>query len=186
MAELAKPGAGLPAIERFVANRLIRAQALRSRSKIAAMLEQETHAILSACELLDDDQAKKQVLIDRFIGIEDSSRNWSVFMTLQHLCIVNAGMQAIIESLTGGESFDQTVRIEDVKPDADAGPEFVDRFSKSSKQLQQTVSQIESLKTGRTHTHPWFGDINAKQWYTLAAVHTQIHRKQIEKISQRV
>ncbi|NND99909.1 MAG: hypothetical protein HKN47_21530 [Pirellulaceae bacterium] len=184
---LQAPGAGLPRIERFVANRMLRlAAAAMKRSQLAKQMEQESAKIIALCDGLTADQGKQRVLIDRIVGIEDSSRDWSIYMTVDHLCIVNPAIEAIIESLAGGKPFDQVVRIEDVKPRVDAGPDSVDRFEQSVGQFQRTVQQIDSLATGKRHIHPWFGALNAKQWFTLASVHTEIHRKQIQKIRQQL
>lgn len=50
-------------------------------------------------------QATVPVLIDRVVGIEDSSRYWSVFIVLDHLWIVDEGITQIIETLTDDRLF---------------------------------------------------------------------------------
>ena len=187
MVKLEAPGAGLPAVERLVANAMLRTNALiRSRTSIDCMFDTEAKLIVSTCKELSPEQGRTQVLIDRFIGIEDSSRDWSVYMTVQHLCITTPGMCGVIQSLTGGDSFDQVIRIEDVKPNPKAGPECVDEFKQPVGEFQSIVRNIPKLSTGKRHDHPWFGACNAKQWAFLAAVHTQIHRKQIQKICRQL
>lgn len=47
----------------------------------------------------EEDHGAIPVLIDRVVGIEDSSRYWSVFMVLDHLRIVDEGMTQIIQAL---------------------------------------------------------------------------------------
>jgi hypothetical protein len=76
-------------------------------------------------------QGTVRVLINRIAGIEDSSRYWSVFIVLDHLRIVDEGITRIVEELTNDRPFAREVRIQDVKPSIDAGPNVVDRFIKS-------------------------------------------------------
>jgi hypothetical protein len=91
-------------------------------------------------------------------------------------------MTAIIESLTGGDDFDQVVRIEDVKPSPDAGPELVEQFQQSVEDFQNSMKSISSFNKVRTHAHPWFGELHAMQWMYAAGMHLGIHRKQIERV----
>jgi hypothetical protein len=53
------------------------------------------------------------VLIDRVVGLEDSSRYWTVFMVLDHLRIVDEGISQIIKTLTDDRLFGQEIRIQD-------------------------------------------------------------------------
>ena len=55
--------------------------------------------------LADDDESYdvfQILMIPRVIGIEDSSRNWSVMMVLEHLCLTNRDMLRIIKALVDG------------------------------------------------------------------------------------
>ena len=61
-------------------------------------------------------QAAVPVLIDRVVGLEDSSRYWSVFMVLDHLRIVDEGIPQIFKTLTDDRLFGQEIRMQDLKP----------------------------------------------------------------------
>jgi hypothetical protein len=52
-------------------------------------------------------------------------------MTLDHLRLVNNGIVAIIDALKRGDSPDLIVRIEDVKPPGQGGPEVIAAFEQS-------------------------------------------------------
>ncbi len=84
--KLAPPGAGLPKPEWFIA-RLIFGwfRRARSRGDLAAMFEEERERILLLAGSCDPANGTRRTLIKRLPGLEDSSRDWSVFMTLEHL-----------------------------------------------------------------------------------------------------
>ncbi|MFK8112483.1 MAG: hypothetical protein AB8B91_09780 [Rubripirellula sp.] len=181
--ERALPGAGLPAFERGVANVVMRVGSrLLPRSRVVGMIDAESRRVVDMCGVFSSELGMQRVLIDRIMGIEDNSRDWSAYMTLQHMCIVNEAMVGILQALDGGAEFDREVRIQDVKPAADAGPECVQTFQTSVEGLQQCIAGIQQPVSAKTQAHPWFGEMNARQWTLLAGVHLRIHRKQIESI----
>ncbi|MBH0179911.1 MAG: DinB family protein [Nitrospira sp.] len=116
------------------------------------------------------------VLINRVIGIEDSSRCWSVFMVLDHLRIVNEGIASIVDALTQDRRFAQEVRIQDVKPSRAGGPETIDRFMASVANYEAAVARLGTLGRRMRHPHPWFGPITAHDWHCLAGIHQLVHR----------
>jgi hypothetical protein len=135
-----------------------------------------------------EDAAKTPVRIPRPRGIEDSSRNWSAAMVLEHLVIVNLGIAAVISALCSGDDDEElaVVRIEEVKPSEDAGLEQIERLKKAAEIYAGTLRREGSLRTQARHPHPWFGPLDARRWHALAAVHMGLHRRQIERIVQRL
>jgi hypothetical protein len=127
-------------------------------------------------------QAKVPVLIDRVVGIEDSSRYWSVFMVLDHLRIVDEGIAQIVETLTEDRLFGQEVRIQDVKPSPRSGSETIDRFLNEVEGYESIVTCLGILGRRVCHPHPWFGHMTADDWHCLAAIHHWVHRRQLERI----
>lgn len=94
---LAPPGAGLPPPELFVARFLFAVRRrLTSRTAAEARIIAERAHIDALVHRCDPQQARQRVLIQRPRGLEDSSRNWSVYMTLDHLRIVNTGATSTI------------------------------------------------------------------------------------------
>ncbi|MGD1978536.1 MAG: DinB family protein [Akkermansiaceae bacterium] len=177
------PGAGLPGIESWVARLVFPLVGkLRSPKAFARLFEKESELILDLVKGMDEATGSKRVLINRIRGIEDSSRQWSIFMTLEHLAVVNHGIARTIESLRQGKAPNLKVRIEDVKPDPGAGPETVEKFVESLEPIRKAGEGIEKVQTRIGHKHPWFGEISARQWYALSAAHLGIHRRQIELI----
>ena len=144
--------------------------------------KREGEKILSVARSVAPTQGTVRVLIDRIVGIEDSSRYWSVFMVLDHLRIVDQGVTRIIEDLSNDRPFAREIRVQDVKPSVDAGPEAVDRFVKTLAAYEATVNRLGKLGRRVRHPHPWFGPMTAHDWHCFAAMHHWIHRRQIERI----
>ncbi|MGZ9149833.1 MAG: hypothetical protein ACXW4C_03160 [Nitrospira sp.] len=80
------------------------------------------------------------------MGIEDSCRYWSVFMVLDHLRIVDEGMTQIVHTLTDDRLFGQEVRIQDVKPSPQSGPETIGRFLKAVDEHESTVTRLGTTR----------------------------------------
>ncbi len=180
---LAPPGAGIPLLERQALGLGIRLAArLISKDRLTGLFRDEALRAIDIARQVPEEVGRRRVLIPRFIGIEDSSRNWSVYMTLEHLVIVNSAIVAALPRLYAGRDISTEVRVEDVKPIAEAGPEQLDDLSRLVDRYTDTVDKLGNLRAGISHIHPWFGSLSAAQWHALAAVHNSVHRRQIERI----
>lgn len=180
---LAPPGAGLPLPELLIA-RLIFAWHSRSgdRARFDRLFCEERDAILALVRPLPDEQASHRVLIDRLRGLEDSSRNWSVWMTLDHLRITNIAFAGVMESLSKGVTPSRAASTAAVKPDPAVDGGVVAAFGQSCEAvLGATKGRTASLTTAR-YAHPWFGPLDETAWHALAAFHMKLHRRQIERI----
>ncbi len=181
--KLAPPGAGLPFPESIIARMMIGFQRLRyDRLACIARFEAEQAGIRALVDKCPVALRGKQVLIARARGLEDSSRNWSVWMTLDHLRITNDAFRDIICSLVNGVTPAKPARTEDVKPDPAVSAEIEGRYEQSCSQLLQAVNELTDLKTKLKFPHPWFGPMDATGWHTLSAGHMAIHREQIRRI----
>src|SRR5207344_2733691 len=80
------------------------------------LFQNEGATILSIWDSLTAEQLAQRVLIRRIRAIEDSSRNWSVAMTVEHLNIVGNGVRQIIAELRAGRVPERVTRVQDVKP----------------------------------------------------------------------
>lgn len=181
---LQPPGAGIPWPE-LVLSRIgigLLCQRL-SREAASQWFVDEGRRMLSLACSLSLEHAARQVLIPRVWGIEDSSRNWSVLMTLDHLVIVNTQIALIIERLAGGETWEQKLSTADVKPPPEQDLNVVERFETCLRDYPRRVAALAGLRSRAKHRHPWFGPLNAHEWHCLAAGHQRIHRRQIERIT---
>lgn len=181
--KLAAPGAGLPRVELLVARLLF---ALRrrtgSRRSFDARFDREREAIRGLVRGLDAGTGSCRVLIRRPPGLEDSSRFWSVWMTLDHLRIVHHEIARVIDSLSRGLVPDGQASTAAVKPSAAADVGVVPAYEASCDALLSAVAAVPDLNTAARYPHPWFGPLNAAGWHTLAGTHLGIHRVQIERI----
>jgi len=182
---LEPPGAGLPWAERALIGAGIRsAGRFLSKDRLTRMFRSEAERAIASARHLPEAQGRERVLVERFIGIEDSSRHWSVYMALEHLVIVNSAIAALLPQLYSGRVIGTEVRVEEVKPVPEAGPEQIDDLAALVERYVDIVDKLGNLRAGTTLEHPWFGHLSAAQWHALATIHNSTHRRQIERISQ--
>jgi hypothetical protein len=180
---LAAPGAGLPAIELFIGRLLFRLNCRAgSREEFISRFQKERSAIRMLVEGCEESQCGERILIRRLRGLEDSSRYWSVFMTLDHLRITNLAFAGVIRGLTHGRVPEGEASTAAVKPDPLVTSGVVEEYEKSCDLLLSVITKSGELKTTLRYPHPWFGPLNAFEWLALAAMHLGIHRAQIEAI----
>jgi hypothetical protein len=181
--KLAAPGAGLPAVEHLIARVLFGLRRLTgSREAFNAKFIEERARIRGLIADLTPEAAGKRVLIRRCRGLEDSSRFWSVWMTLDHLRIVHNAFIGILTSLANGKVPDGEANTAAVKPDPGVTADVVAAYEQSCDALLATVASIPNIKTSVRFPHPWFGPMDAFAWHALAGGHMSIHRLQIERI----
>jgi DinB superfamily len=180
---LAAPGAGLPKFELFIARRLFAWRLSRgTRESFVAEFQAERAAIAAMAKSCDPESAARRVLIERVRGIEDSSRNWSVWMTLDHLRVVNGGITRTMGALLKGIVPPGQASTAAVKPSPDATGAVVPEYEASCDALLLQAAAAGDLRTAARFAHPWFGPLDAFGWLAMAASHMGIHRRQIERI----
>lgn len=179
--KLGVPGAGLPFAELVIANIVFRWRISgKTRDNFVINFRNERSriaALVRSCA-----SASTRVLVPRLRGLEDSSRYWSVLMTLDHLRIVNLNIAGIIASLGKGVVPKTKVSTAAMKPKVDVTAAVITDYEASCDALLNTVAEIRNLKTQLRHVHPWFGQLDAERWFALAGGHMAIHRAQIESI----
>jgi hypothetical protein len=181
--KLALPGAGLPRVELFIARMLFSRRLKKgSRETFVQSFEKERAAVRNLVESIDVAAAVKRVLIDRVRGLEDSSRFWSVWMTLEHLRIVHIGVARTIIVLSKGHTPRGRASTAAVKPSPEVTADVQLAYESSCDDVINSAAAVADLKTKSRYEHPWFGPLDAFGWLALAASHLRIHRKQIERI----
>lgn len=180
---LAAPGAGLPLPELLAARLMFSWHRWRmSRAAAAADIRAERDALRALVAPLDPERGGHQVLIPRLRGMEDSSRYWSAYMTLEHIRIVNQATAGVIAQLLHGRTPGRTASTADVKPAPGIGPEVVLAMEESCAALVRVADGAATLRTKARYAHPWFGPLDAAGWHVLTGFHMRLHRKQVESI----
>jgi hypothetical protein len=180
---LAPPGAGLPKVELLVARALFGWRQMRgNRDFFTANFKREREAVRALVCDCGAEAGARRVLIDRVPGLEDSSRYWSVWMTLEHLRIIHTGISRTIGALAKGVVPPGKASTAAVKPKPDISQAVVSEYETSCDKLLETVGAISNLKTTARFAHPWFGLLDASGWHAMAGTHLAIHREQIRRI----
>lgn len=181
--QLAPPGAGLPIIELWVARLLFGLTRVRgNREAFVTKFEQERAAIRALVASCPEAQRGEQVLIARLPGLEDSSRDWSVWMTLDHLRITNIAFARVINALTHGNVPPGKASTAAVKPSVSVTATVEADFERSCDDVLAAITEATDLKTKVRFAHPWFGPLDAFGWAAMAGTHMGIHRAQIQSI----
>ncbi len=180
---LAPPGAGLPAIERFVADWMFRLKrGLGTPEDHVRTFERERARIAELVAGCRDARGAERVLIRRLPGMEDSSRHWSVWMTLEHLRIVNESITGVLLALGAGRIPPGEASTAAVKPPPGVTRAVIPGYEAACGALATAMRQVQP-GTGRVRfAHPWFGPLDANGWAVMAGGHMGIHRRQIAHI----
>lgn len=188
--QLDKPGAGIPlhqkllfryVVKPFVSSRGTWEDDTKRFDAIAAKILNETGT-------LDAASLERRILIPPQTGLEDSSRYWSVAMTLEHIVIVSNGISRAIIALSNGVVTDGKPDTAAVKPHAGInGAEALSMFGDYvADAMQKLDAKVGDRASKLTYAHPWFGDFNAHQWHWLLGIHQGLHLKQIREIVKRL
>lgn len=180
---LAPPGAGIPLIERAVGALLVRLRRWRySNEATSADFRREHGRIEELYQHHGADLLSRRILIPRLRGLEDSSRFWSITMTLEHLAIVNGQISLVMRTLASGRVPEGKASTAAVKPRPNVGIEVIEGYERSCDGLLAAADCCKSARRTVRYAHPWFGPLDAAGWHSMAAMHMSIHRNQIARI----
>ncbi len=186
---LAPPGAGIPLIPRLVARYLLLPRAFRgSWDQANALYAKQLSKISALVEATPAPQRTQKALIPRLRGLEDSSRFWSIQMTLEHLNIVGGEVGAGIVMLSRGEVPDKKADTALVKPLGQESFEATWEKFKAMRdhQIQEINREVKDRQSPATFSHPWFGPFTAHKWNWLLGIHAGIHLQQLREIRKRL
>lgn len=184
-AALAAPGAGLPRLQAWALRHVLFPAFCRKTSwdQALALFAHEGAQVLAAAQALPPDALWTRVLIRAPMGIEDSSRDWSAAMVLEHLIEVGSRVATGVVELTHGQAVTVKADIVDVKPKGGRDAGIVAAYRAFLDRYQDTLRHRTGPRDAAgTAPHPWFGDLTAQRWVCLGALHQQIHRRQMERI----
>ena len=180
---LAPPGAGLPFPENLIARVMLGFKRRTGNPQsFTRKFVEERKFIKELVSNKDETQLSKRILIERPRGLEDSSRYWSVWMTLDHLRIVHHAFIGILDSLANERVPEGAASTAAVKPDENVTGVVMGDYEDSCDALLATIGRIKNFQTRAKFPHPWFGPMDAHGWLALSGGHLAIHRTQIERI----
>ncbi len=185
---LDKPGAGLPWYETFYLRYVTFPNYFRTMTWHSAveLFHEEGKKINSLVNPLSDEQLLTPILINRLRGMEDSSRNWSPAMTMEHLIMTGKDFKDAIIHLNEGRVPERNVNIAKYKPSPEIGREVIWRFKGFQDEFITVMSDERYHRSSdMKFRHPWLGPLNSFQWLCLAAGHQYLHRTQIKKILEK-
>jgi len=177
---LAPPGAGLPWIELQIARLLfgIRCR-LGNRESFLQTFRDEQQKVHTLLDSFPSGDRGRRILIPRAVGLEDSSRHYSVWMVLDHLRIVNDACAQAIDQLSKGNGMCGSASTASVKPDPAADASVGPPYEASCRGVIETLESPCDLKSRHRYGHPWFGPLDAHCWAAMVAMHMGIHRNQL-------
>lgn len=180
---LAKPGAGLPYPELVIARLLFKwTRMTGNEAGFRQRFVEERERIRSLLSVSPTARRGERVLIQRVRGLEDSSRHWSIWMTLDHLRIVHDSIAGVLDALGRHQVPPGKASTAAVKPSTSVGPEVEEAYEASCERVLAMLNRTAERRSGVRFAHPWFGPLDAFGWCALAGTHLRIHRLQVERI----
>jgi len=147
------------------------------------IFEKEGEKVLSFARSMEKDTLFERVLVPKLFGLEDNSRYYSVAMVLEHLLVVGTALQNRIPMLSQGKSVAQKIKIEDYKPYMEIDESIIEQYESFLHGFRKELEEnIDNIYLENRHEHPWFGELKAKDWSVMGAIHQVVHRRQIEAI----
>lgn len=181
--ELAKPGAGLPSIERLTIKYLF-VPSLRifiTWDIALILLKREIRLIKELLEPFDSEFLQKQIIIDRTFAIEDDTRQFSINMVLEHLTIAGTMLFDLMKNLSDEKVPEGKITIESVKPHENKQNQL-DEFLSFYYEYFEYIENHSKKQSKAKKRHPWFIEFNNFDWSVFMYMHTFVHRRQIESI----
>ena len=158
-----------------------------SWERALGIFEKEGEKILSLARSVDKDKLFERVLVPKLFGLEDNSRYYSVAMVMEHLLIVGNALQKRIPLLSQGKKLEKEVKIKEYKPYRKIEDTVVEQYEIFLHGFKKEIEEnIDDIYLENRHEHPWFGELKAKEWAVMGAIHQIVHRRQIEAIMKEV
>lgn len=188
MVKLAPPGAGIPFYQKIVL-RLYVKPFVASKSNWSEN-EKAFHSlyqkIYQMAESTPPELRQRKILVNPIRGLEDSSRYWCMDETLEHLVIVGTGIQGLVQLLSHRKTPGVKVDTAAVKPKgALSSEQALGEFALFQKNCVNLINSTKGTDLRVTKwDHPWFGAMNAHEWFWLLGMHALIHLQQLKQIKK--
>ncbi len=139
------------------------------------IFENEGEKVLSLARSMEKDELFECALSGSrtiLFGLEDNSRYYSVAMVIEHLIIVGSALKKRIPLLSQGKNLDKEIKIEDYKPYMEIDDTIIDEYEMFLHGFRKEVEEkVDNIYLENRHEHPWFGELKAKDWAVMGAIH---------------
>lgn len=181
--EPAAPEFGIPPLERTYGWVLVRLTAAFPVGTLLSKFQRVSGTLLALCPE-GEEEGTRRVRVRRFPGIEESSREWSGAMVLEHLTIVGRHVIELIPHLCTKRTSSWVLRTRDVKPTgALTRQESASAFEAMARDYVRGVREAgDGLRSPARHLHPWFGALRCKQWVAFMTLHHIVHVPHLKAI----
>lgn len=106
---------------------------------------------------------------------------WSIGEVLRHVEASSRGCADLVAALARGEKGAQPFDIPPLPGDDSLG-ELRSRVAGAFDGVQNAVISLEEANLEATAHHPFFGELNHKEWAVFVYVHSRDHVNQIEQV----
>jgi hypothetical protein len=178
---------GIPPLEWTYGWLLVRLTAACPLGMVLSKLERVSETLLALCPE-GEEAGTCRVRVRRIPGIEESSREWSGAMVLEHLTIVGEHVIELIQDLCAERRSTWVLRTQDVKPTgALTRRASASAFEEMVRDYVRCVREAgDGLRSPARHMHPWFGPLQCKQWVAFMTLHHMVHVPQQRAIRAEV
>jgi len=173
MQNLREEAAALPDDARQQVVGYLKHQASKPTADLLALIDRAAGWIEKSLENVSESQA-------RFCP---EPGEWCIADVLRHVDASMRGTARVVEALAAGEKAD----LKGIEAVAEAGQETLaelrERVAQSYDEVRAAVSAMpDGAASGATAYHPFFGDLNCREWAAFVYVHSRDHADQIDKV----
>jgi DinB superfamily len=147
-------------------------QAAKSTSDLLVLVDRAAGWIEQSLAGMSESQAR----------FRPSPDEWSVADVLRHVDASMRGTARLVTALAAGEN--ASAKMAD--PPIDDAPktlaELRSGVAESFDEVRAAVAAIPDGPAAATAFHPFFGDLNCKEWAAFVYVHSRDHADQIDKV----
>ncbi|QEG22516.1 hypothetical protein [Mariniblastus fucicola] len=157
-----------------------------SYSRNTRRFENQVGLLVDTLNDCDYDLLGRQPKIPRLMGMRHASREWTVFMVVEHLCLHTDYLFRAMQALLIGDETRALVPNYRYLVPEDVGADCIDRFQDSAWQYIGFANNLAESGRYKESTgsirHDLFGRLGLKRLHALSSFHIKIHRRQVQKV----
>lgn len=155
------------------------------RAAAEKMFLQEGERLLYATQDVDKWLLDQRVHVRRVPGMEEGSVQWSMEQLVEHTITTGQGIANTLRRLLEAPIAHGDANVVHCVPVGGGREEIRKNLQDFLTRFSDEFSGVTLPRTGHAR-HPWFGNLNAGQWFRLAAINNLVHRVHGERILDRL